>query len=372
MTGQIDLGARRVLRSAYAVKTAELTTSYLGTCERHNLPVREDKLGLDPALAPRTSLVLCFIDPDAEHEVIGHKLAAVTTSLDCDASCKSARRPWCSCGCGGVNHGQGWTRQFMIDHREIFETQLDAYRAEQVRITERRAARREAKAERARREFEEWFAGNAEDVQWLASLTESELDRCGNFVRDMATKIRNAQILSPNMMRVVVKIKSERAEREARQAEREAERASKPGAGDQSALVPGVYRLDGRVYVVVGNKIYIAWRRTCKDAPGTARPADARVYAKRLVESAPRETEAGTEIPFELQYDKGAIFRLTLSDRMPLAEAEVLTTRYGKCIAPGPNGGICGRRLRAAKSVRRGIGPVCIKYFGPVHPEDMH
>jgi Family of unknown function (DUF6011) len=372
MTEQIDLGSQRVLRSAYAVKTGEVTTRYSGICERHNVPVAENFLALYPERMPRTHVITCFIDPAHEHKIIGEKLVAVTTTLDCDPSCKSARRPFCSCGCGGVNHSAGWERQFMIEHRDIYESQVEAYRAELVKIAERREARREAKAERARREFEDWFAGNAEDVQWLASLTEPELDRCGGFVRDMAAKIRNAQILSPGMMRVVVKIKSERAERAARQAERDAQRASKPGAGDQSALVPGVYKLDGRVYVVVGNKIYIAWRRTCRDAPGTARPADARVYAKRLVESAPRETEAGTEIPFELQYDKGAIFRLALSDRMPLAEAEMLTTRYGKCIAPGPNGGICGRRLRAAESVRRGIGPVCVKYFGPVHPEDMH
>ena len=47
---------------------------------------------------------------------------------------------------------------------------------------------------------------------------------------------------------------------------------------------------------------------------------------------------------------------------MPLAEAEELSTRYAKCI-------VCERTLKAAKSVRASIGPVCIKMFGPVLPE---
>jgi hypothetical protein len=41
---------------------------------------------------------------------------------------------------------------------------------------------------------------------------------------------------------------------------------------------------------------------------------------------------------------------------MPKARAIEFTTRYGKCI-------VCGRHLKAAKSVEAGIGPVCIKYF---------
>ena len=80
------------------------------------------------------------------------------------------------------------------------------------------------------------------------------------------------------------------------------------------------------------------------------------------MESAPRVTEAGTEIPFELVYAPGVIYDLALSDRMPLSEAEELSTRYAACI-------VCGARLKAAKSVRSLIGPVCKKYFGEVTGE---
>jgi hypothetical protein len=140
---------------------------------------------------------------------------------------------------------------------------------------------------------------------------------------------------------------------------REARRAAKPGSGDQSQLVPGVYRLGPDVFVVKGNKSYLAWR---KNDPQGPRPSDARLYAKRLAESAPRITEAGTEIPFSLEYAPGVIHDLALSDRMPLAEAEELATRYASCI-------VCGSRLKAAKSVKSLIGPVCRRYFGPVTGE---
>ena len=59
----------------------------------------------------------------------------------------------------------------------------------------------------------------------------------------------------------MLQIAAERRERaeiaartEAERAHRDARRAAKPGAGDQSQLVPGVYKLDGEIYVVKGNR----------------------------------------------------------------------------------------------------------------------
>lgn len=102
--------------------------------------------------------------------------------------------------------------------------------------------------------------------------------------------------------------------------------------------VPGVYRKDGRIYVIKPNRAKTA------------------VYAKELVESAPRETEAGTEIPFEMVYTPGMARVLTEAERMPLADAADILTRYSACI-------VCGRTLKAAESVRQAIGPVCVKMF---------
>jgi hypothetical protein len=306
----------------------------------------------------KTAMVPCFAG--CTLPVRCERLYAVTTHLDCDGSCRGARSPFCSCGCGGVNHGRTWGEGALLDAREVVESEIERYRAEQVKIRERRVHRAETKAERERAAFEEWASANAEHIGWLIGQ-DPDAERSG-FLSDMIRNLRNAKILSPNQLRIVLQIAAERREREARNAERDARRAAKPGAGDQSQLVPGVYKLDGEIFVVKGNRDYLSWRKFCREHGECPRPAEARLYAKRLVESAARETEAGTEIPFALEYAKGVIFDLSLDDRMPLAEAEELSTRYAKCI-------VCERTLKAAKSVRASIGPVCIKMFGPVLPE---
>lgn len=117
-----------------------------------------------------------------------------------------------------------------------------------------------------------------------------------------------------------------------------------PPARTITATAIGVYKHQGRIYVV----------RPSRQNKG-------RVYACELVESAPRLTDAGTEIPFELVYRQGMIYELSGAERMPLAEAEQLATRYARCF-------VCGTPLKAADSVRRGIGPVCRKYFTTDEP----
>lgn len=108
---------------------------------------------------------------------------------------------------------------------------------------------------------------------------------------------------------------------------------------NQPGLAPGVYEMDDVVYVVKPNR-----ERT-------------RLYAKRLVEiGGDRLTEDGSVVQIEFEYEAGAIYRLRPEHKMPLERAKALTIRYGRCI-------VCGRRLRAAESVERGIGPVCIRSF---------
>lgn len=109
-----------------------------------------------------------------------------------------------------------------------------------------------------------------------------------------------------------------------------------------AALQPGVYERNGEVFVVKPNR------------EGT------RVYAKRLVEiTGQRLTEAGSKIPIEFEYAPGAVFALRIEHRMPVDRARELTIRYGRCLN-------CGRVLKDADSVERGIGPVCIKAFQQV------
>lgn len=110
-------------------------------------------------------------------------------------------------------------------------------------------------------------------------------------------------------------------------------------------LVPGVYEVNGEIFVVKKNR------------------EKTRLYAKRLVErgnGVVRATESGERVRgFDFKWAPGAVYRIKLSDRMPVERAKELIVLYGRCIA-------CGIALTAAKSVEQGIGPVCIKKFGPV------
>lgn len=104
-------------------------------------------------------------------------------------------------------------------------------------------------------------------------------------------------------------------------------------------LTPGVYETEDGVFVVKPNQ------------------SKTRLYAKRLVEiGGERLTEAGDVVQVEFEYAPGAIFKIKPEHRMDFAKAKELTIRYSRCI-------VCGRHLKNAQSVERGIGPVCRKYF---------
>jgi Family of unknown function (DUF6011) len=104
------------------------------------------------------------------------------------------------------------------------------------------------------------------------------------------------------------------------------------------SVTMGVFKKDGRVYVVKPNK------------------EKTRVYAKEIVESPARMTESGLKVDFETRYAPGIVFKLTEADRWDLADAKDFLTKFARCI-------VCGRHLKAAKSVERSIGPVCAGYF---------
>lgn len=106
----------------------------------------------------------------------------------------------------------------------------------------------------------------------------------------------------------------------------------------QVTVTMGVFKKDGRIYVVKPNK-----QKT-------------RVYAKEIIESPARMTENGAVVDFETVYRPGVVFDLTEADRWDLADAKDFLTKFAKCI-------VCGRSLKAAKSVAGAIGPVCSKYF---------
>ena len=105
---------------------------------------------------------------------------------------------------------------------------------------------------------------------------------------------------------------------------------------------PGVFKKDLDVFVVKMNR------------------DKTRLYALKLVEApSARLTDSGAVVDFEFAYAKGAIYKLCENDRVSLEEAQQYTIRYGRCI-------VCGRRLKKAESVERGIGPVCIQTINGV------
>jgi len=100
----------------------------------------------------------------------------------------------------------------------------------------------------------------------------------------------------------------------------------------------GVYEMDGAVYKVKPSKA-------------------GNLYAMRLdytVGEAERLTAAGTVIKATYTYAPGIVGRLDQAHRVTGDRANALSILFSSCL-------VCGRKLSAAQSVARSIGPVCIK-----------
>lgn len=106
-----------------------------------------------------------------------------------------------------------------------------------------------------------------------------------------------------------------------------------------TALKPGIFKLDGQLYKVQPNR------------------AKTRTYAKRLVIiNSTRLAESGKTVTFEYEYAPGIVFKLAEEHRLTKAEATDFGLQYGRCAW-------CGRTLKVAESVERGVGPVCWSRF---------
>jgi hypothetical protein len=209
------LEARRVSRSAHVLRTAEQTTIYLGHCGPCDRPVRDDY----ERDYGRTASIHC---PDCGALVTGQRLAAVTRELVCDGACMSARRNFCACGCGGVNHGRHWALK--LGTSEVIDAALDKYREHQRKVAARREQRQQAKVRQQRDRWAEFAEEHRDVIGWLRAI-DTSTER-GSFVPGMVEKIERHEILSGRMLEICEKIITERAERDARRARREAEDAA--------------------------------------------------------------------------------------------------------------------------------------------------
>lgn len=110
-------------------------------------------------------------------------------------------------------------------------------------------------------------------------------------------------------------------------------------------LVPGVYVLDGQVLKV----------QERRDKRGVYTLRWHEISGERLLDH-----DGVSRVQGEWEYAPSFKAVLTDDHRMTLDEAKAFILRYGICAR-------CGRKLKAAESVERGIGPVCAKYFSFGH-----
>jgi hypothetical protein len=123
-----------------------------------------------------------------------------------------------------------------------------------------------------------------------------------------------------------------------------------PGGGAAQRQAPrndtpaavGVYRKDGSLYVVreftpQGEQRKVRYAREI--VPLTDAQGD-------------RLNQQGERVRVEERKAPGMQYRLTQADALPLEEVTALSIQWESCL-------VCGRHLRVAESVERGIGPVC-------------
>lgn len=159
-------------------------------------------------------------------------------------------------------------------------------------------------------------------------LTNADYDRAYDFIRANAKRNEFLASLLSQFER-----KGELSEKQIRAAlntlSRYQRNAEHPRSASDPVTETGIYRNDKGVYRVAKSR------------------QSGNLYALRFVPDAPTRSE-------RFVYEKGAVFALTASDRLTLAQAVELGAQHGLCV-------VCGAELTDPTSIERGIGPVCAK-----------
>jgi hypothetical protein len=87
---------------------------------------------------------------------------------------------------------------------------------------------------------------------------------------------------------------------------------------------------------------------------GMYRTADGEIYRVQASRETGRLYAKHLDLINGFEYEAGAIFKITASDRMTLEQAKLFGVETGFCC-------VCGILLTDPKSVQAGIGPVCAK-----------
>lgn len=112
-----------------------------------------------------------------------------------------------------------------------------------------------------------------------------------------------------------------------------------PKHAEHVDLEPGIYVVGTKVYRVKRSQTQHLYAQVLKDINGQ------------------RLTEADDVAHVEYEYAPGAISGISLTDRLDPQAATSFSIKYGLCLW-------CGRHLKDAHSVARGIGPVCAGRLG--------
>jgi hypothetical protein len=161
---------------------------------------------------------------------------------ECNTLCMYAVGPDCECGCGGANHGNGYSVRLVPTWIPTDATPYPTVTATvdvPAEIVARNAARRERVAARAAEKAAALLAtADAYRAELFAAhpelktlMGERFADSDSEFVQDMRANIRNGADMTPRMIAACVRVVESTLTRDARDAARAARQAAAVASG---------------------------------------------------------------------------------------------------------------------------------------------
>jgi hypothetical protein len=150
------------------VRSYSPTSDFIARCKRCERPVRWTDETIDEQR--KTATVECAECGDT---IKGQRVYGYVANRGCDYSCLAATGPWCSCSCGGANHGINFIptvsgealAEHLGLHRERTAKRVEA--AKKGAAT--RAANKAKKLAEAGKLLNAWQAEHADLMQWMTT-----------------------------------------------------------------------------------------------------------------------------------------------------------------------------------------------------------
>ena len=201
------------------VARAEPLAVFIGRCEPCDRPVRTSSDTFIGDHYPGTCT-------DCRKPVTFQRLYGTLSKMECHGACMSAYGPNCDCGCGGVNHGDIWSRpgEMLADALAVYR----ADRARRVAAAERAAqTRANAKAAQLQAAFAAWADDHRELIMELIETDWLTDPFPNDFLADMARMVNRGEPLTEPQTNRTVHILARRREVRERIAVEQAEQAAR-------------------------------------------------------------------------------------------------------------------------------------------------